>query len=261
MVFRRIEIAAIVASFAAIPTWVGAEPTNVEGLKSPKLTVATESESEAVEDRATKNSSEAPGVGLPPPTPYVRVNVGSADTRDVSCGCIRSDSAGPTPLALAPDHVGLTTSASPSLFWHIDALPGEEVELVFAITRDQTEPLAEIPLEIPSKIGIQRLRLAELNIELEPEIEYMWSISIVSDAENPSSNPVSTRYIRRVSRPEALATGSLDGENLAKAGLWYDALEAMSDDIDADPGDSRSRFLRSAMLRQAKLDPAVGAGD
>jgi len=47
------------------------------------------------------------------------------------------------------------------------------------------------------------------------------------------------------------------GVEFAQAGIWYDALEALSDDVDAHPGDRKARFLRSALLRQVNLDAAV----
>jgi hypothetical protein len=130
--------------------------------------------------------------------------------------------------------------------------------LIFTITDDKSvTPLAEIGLDAPSGAGIQRLRLADHGIELDPEVEYMWSIALVTDADNRSQDVVSTGFIRRVVRPEALAAGSRDGVDFAQAGIWYDALEALSDDVDDHPGDRKARFLRSALLRQVKLDAAV----
>jgi hypothetical protein len=182
-----------------------------------------------------------------------------APARDrVGAGITRGATAQAIPLALAPAHVGLTVSASPSLFWHIDAAPGEGVALIFAITDDTSvTPLAEVALDAPSGAGIQRLRLADHGIELAPDTEYMWSIALVANADNRSEDVVSTGFIRRVARPEALAATSQDGVDFAQAGIWYDALEALSDDVDDRPDDRRARFLRSALLRQVKLDAAV----
>ena len=60
-----------------------------------------------------------------------------------------------------------------------------------------------------------------------------------------------------MARPEALAAEPQDGVDFAQAGPWYDALEALSDDVDDRPNDRKARFLRSALLRQVKLDAAV----
>ena len=39
----------------------------------------------------------------------------------------------------------------------------------------------------------------------------------------------------------------------AEAGIWYDALEAVTDLIERSPGDSKSLGYRAALLRQVGL--------
>ena len=83
-------------------------------------------------------------------------------------------------------------------------------------------------------------------VPLEPEI---------TEQLPNTSNPAG--FIRRVARPKALAAESRDGVDFAQAGIWYDALESLSDEVDDHPNDRKARFLRSALLRQVKLDAAV----
>jgi hypothetical protein len=45
---------------------------------------------------------------------------------------------------------------------------------------------------------------------------------------------------------------------LAGRGLWYDALTALQDALDASPGDPRLEAERSALLDQGGLDGGVG---
>jgi hypothetical protein len=202
--------------------------------------------------------SKPPAVDAHPPLLYQPPLRGAPARDRVGAGITRGSTAQPTPLALAPEHVGLTVTASPSLFWHIDALPSEEVALIFTITDDSSvTPLAEIDLDAPSGAGIQRLRLTDHGIQLAPEVEYMWSIALVTDANNRSADIVSTGFIRRVARPKALTTESQSGVEFAQAGIWYDALESLSDDVDDHPEDRKARFLRSSLLRQVELDAAV----
>jgi hypothetical protein len=261
LVPRPAANAVIIAILIAMPVLVVSESTAGEDQEQSALVVASatgKSDSEHTEKGEPAAVGRAPDVDAPPPAPYVRTRFGTPDPEEVGSGIKRSASAGPTPLALAPGPVALTISESPSLFWHIDALPGEGVRVMFTITDDRAiEPLKEITLATPSKAGIQRLRLVELGIELEPEINYMWSISVVSNAESDSNDDVSTRYIRRVQRPQALDAGSQDGLELAEAGIWYDAFEAMSNAVDDHPDDKRSRSLRNALLREARLDAAA----
>ena len=277
---RSIEIAVLVGTLLATQTLVAAEPAAASNQTEPAAAsnqaepaAASEWDSELIvvaeasgasdpdDDAAPQPSqvvSTPPTVGTQLPVLYQPPRRGAPARDRVGAGITRGATAQPTPLALAPDHVGLTVSASPCLFWHIDAPPGEGVALIFAITNDTSiAPLAEVGLDAPSGAGIQRLRLADHGIELAPETEYMWSIALVADADNRSEDAVSTGFIRRVARPEALAAESRDGVDFAQAGIWYDALEALSDDVDEHPDDRKARFLRSALLRQVKLDAAV----
>jgi hypothetical protein len=262
MVSRSIEIAVFVGTLIAAQTLAAAEPADTSDPESELIVIAEAAVAgdpgDAAVPQPSQVVSEPPTVAARPPLLYQPPRRGAPARERVGAGITRGATAQPTPLALAPDHVGLTVSASPSLFWHIDAVLGEGVALVFTITDESSvTPLAEVGLDAPSKAGIQRLRLADHAIELKPEVEYMWSIALVTDADNRSSDVVSAGFIRRVARPAALAAESRDGVDFAQAGIWYDALEALSDEVNTHPNDRKARFLRSALLRQVKLDAAV----
>jgi hypothetical protein len=172
-------------------------------------------------------------------------------------GGLRGTRGLPKPLALVPAHVALTSSSSPSLFWWISATPPEGTTVVLTVATDEEpEPLAEIELVLPRRAGIQRVRLSDHGVELAPGIEYEWSISLGSDPASHADDQIANGYITRVADP-----GSLDGEprsvtTLAAAGLWYDALAAVSDEIQVRPADPRPRAARDALLEQAGLTEA-----
>ncbi len=180
-------------------------------------------------------------------------------------GGMRGVLALPTPLALAPAHLAHTVSDQPSLFWHIDAVPSRGSRLVFTlIDEDSIEPLAEVSLESPAQAGIQRIRLTDLGIHLEPEIEYEWSVALVPDPARRARDVISTGYLRRVGQPEELAEelanlapGRGGVDTYAALGLWYDALEAISDSIDSAPADPTLRGHRNALFRQGELELAM----
>jgi hypothetical protein len=81
------------------------------------------------------------------------------------------------------------------------------------------------------------------------------------DSDRWSRNPYAVGGIERVAAPEALesrlaAAGPAGRPHAyAELGLWYDALSAVSDMIDAAPGDPIPAEMRSALLSQ------VGLGD
>jgi hypothetical protein len=173
-------------------------------------------------------------------------------------GAMRGTRALPTPLALAPAHLAQTVSTRPSLFWHIDAVPSSGSVIVFTLMDEEgIDPLAEIALDPPAQPGIQRIRVADHGVTLEPGMEYEWSIALIPDRAHRARDIVSTSYIRRIDEPAELALRHPGVNTFAALGLWYDALESISDSIEADPADPDLRDQRNALLLQAKLDAAV----
>jgi hypothetical protein len=145
----------------------------------------------------------------------------------------------------------------PSLFWYIEELPPEEMAFVLTlIDGESIEPTLEAVLERPRALGIQRIRLADHGVKLASEREYEWSVALVVAPQHRSRDLVSTGYIRRVERPRAVGRGDARPavEIYADLGLWYDALEAASDAIDAAPGDTALIRQRDALLRQAGIE-------
>jgi hypothetical protein len=174
-------------------------------------------------------------------------------------GGVRGVAALPQPLALAPDHVAETLSASPSLFWHLDGVAPETARLVFTlIEADGVEPVAERELPLPAAPGIQRVRLSELGVSLAPDVEYAWSISLRPAGEDHAADLVSERYLRRVDA-SALAGREPSARAFAEQGLWYDALEALCDALELAPDDAELRAQRDSLLRQAGLEAALPA--
>jgi hypothetical protein len=160
------------------------------------------------------------------------------------------------PLTLAPEHVAQTVSASPALFWYIESVPPSTCELVLVVQdEDSVEPLAEIVLPTPKAAGIQRIDLGRLGIVLQPEVEYEWLVSVVPDASSHSTDLISNAYILRVAPPPDLPDRS--AWSYAERGIWYDALAAISNDVDAHPDDQKLREARNALLSQVGLGDAV----
>ena len=168
----------------------------------------------------------------------------------------KASAALPHPLALAPDHVAWTQNASPSLFWHIDGPVPETARIVFTlIVADGIEPLVERALPLPTDAGIQRIRLADFGVRLQPEVDYAWSVSLLT-GDDRSADVVSERSLRLVG-DEVLGGRPASARVFAELGLWYDAFEALSDALDDTPSDAELRAQRDSLLRQAGLEPAL----
>lgn len=179
-------------------------------------------------------------------------------------GGARGSSTDTSVLALVPDHAALTTRSQPSLFW-FQSKPAKARLEVTLVEPKKAKPLLALTSEVAKKGGIQRLKLADHKVELQLGVTYEWSIAIVPDAENRSQDVIAKGTIKRVAPPADLAQNIDSMEPLdraaayAQAGIWYDALEAVSNAIDANPADASLRAQRAALLQQVGLGQATAA--
>ena len=155
---------------------------------------------------------------------------------------------------LVPDHVGQTVSAQPELFWFIDGTPSNDMKLQFTLMdEDAIEPNVQKVISRPTKPGVHRIRLADHGVQLEPGLEYEWSVSLLVDPKEPAKDIVATGWIDRIDESaelqSQLAGGGSAANVYAKNSLWYDALSAAH-----ASGDGKAR---AALLRQVGLDEAA----
>jgi len=113
-----------------------------------------------------------------------------------------TDDAVLTLTVLAPEHVGLTTKEQPSLYWFQSKAVSTRFELTIT-EKKAVKPLLEARLEV-SNGGIQRLRLSDYKVSLAEDVEYRWSVAMVVDPENRSSDVVASGVIKRVKPTELL---------------------------------------------------------
>ena len=123
--------------------------------------------------------------------------------------------------------------------------------------------MLETRLPGPVQPGVHRIKLADHGIRLAPGVAYRWSVSVISDVNRRSRDILAGGVIERVEPPaglrEKLAQVPRDEYpfTYAAAGLWYDALDSISDLIEARPSDAQLQKQRSALLTQVGL-PEIG---
>jgi hypothetical protein len=173
-------------------------------------------------------------------------------------GSTRGPGTPPTLSALAPDHTGLTIQEQPSLYWYLSKPTSYPIE--FTIIDDRAiQPLIERRLSGSLQPGMQRVRLAEYGLRLSVDVLYRWSVALVVDPDNRSRDVIAGGAIERIAPPTELRAklaraGKTRAPYLyAEAGLWYDALAAISDLIDAAPNDQVLRQERASLLEQVGL--------
>lgn len=158
-----------------------------------------------------------------------------------------------TLLVLAPEHTGLTTAKQPVLYWYTSQDIGQPVELTL-IEQGAIDPLLEHSIPGPLAAGVQRVALADYGVTLKPDTDYQWFVSVIADPTQRSQDYAAGATIRRVAAdPQVMArlqsaTGDQQAFIFAEAGLWYDAIDALSQRADAT-----ARAQRRALIEQVGL--------
>lgn len=154
-----------------------------------------------------------------------------------------------TVSVLAPNETGFTTHDKPTIYWYVSETLNTPVELTLTTTeplKDAVPPALEITLQPPIAKGVHALRLGDHGVTLKPGVEYQWFVAVVSNPAQRSSDVVAGGAIKRV-EPAAYA----------QDGLWYDAIDQLSQRISANPADQRLRQQRAALLEQVGLREAA----
>jgi hypothetical protein len=92
---------------------------------------------------------------------------------------------------------------------------------------------------------------------------YKWSVSLVRDAAQRSYDVLTAGTIERVELPNELRRQRIQENTMtsarlyATAGLWYDAIAALSELINTKPQDPTLRQQRAAVLEQEGLTAAA----
>lgn len=158
---------------------------------------------------------------------------------------------------LAPaDQAGLTAKPAPTLYYFLSRPSRWPLDLAIAAP-GQPAPLLDVAIPAPTAAGIYPVSLGRLGVRLQPGIDYTWSVSVVIDPHAWSHNVVATAAI--VFDPNMAASiadvPKANAADLARAGLWYDAVAAA-----ADAPARAGRPALDALLRQVGLE-AVAAAD
>jgi len=172
-------------------------------------------------------------------------------------GGIRGGDA-PAIYVLVPDHVGLTKDEQPSLYWYLSKTT--TLPLVFTLLDTRAiKPMLETPLKPPTQSGVQRISLKDkdFGVKFEPGVQYKWYVTMALGPESSSRDIVAGGTIEHISLSEKIILcEGLNGNtvnDLAKCGLWYDAIAMISEMIDQAPDDRKLRKQRASLLQQVGL--------
>ena len=163
-----------------------------------------------------------------------------------------------TVSALVPDHTGLTSQEQPSLYWFLSQPTSHPIELT-VIEAQAVKPILETHVTQAGQPGVQGVRLADYGVRLKTGVLYQWFVAVVADPEQRSRDIIGGGEIERVDLDKALKTKLEEGSKAdaprryAEAGIWYDALAAISERIAAAPTNADLKKQRASLLRQVGL--------
>lgn len=190
--------------------------------------------------------------------PYQTPVVSAQGTRVV----VDEQEPGKDPLylsVLSPDHIGLTMFEQPALFWFIAQLTSQPVD-VMIMDEGNTQIHLDVRMLPPIRPGIHKVDLKDYGIRLQLNTTYQWKI--VLQGLNPGESHTTKGWIMRVSPSANLATlanlpsiNATPTEPLLEAGLWYDAIWALSERLHTDPTDTLALTQRANLFEQVGLLP------
>ncbi len=191
-------------------------------------------------------------------TVYVPPSRGAPGVR--TGGGTRGRADAPRIAVLAPDHVGITTRAQPTLAWYLSG--DTDAPIVVTVIEDTgVEPLVEAPLPGPHRAGVHLVDLASLGVTLKEGTTYDWSVSLVLDPDARDADVVAggALELRPVTSElaQALAGPGPAYRALARNGVWYDAIADLSSAIAAAPADASLRAERASLLEQVGVGAAA----
>lgn len=225
----------------------------------------------AAKKSAEKANAQKPTTAAPSPFTYKPPMRGAPATR--VGGGTRSAGVALTLNVLAPGETGYTTQEQPTIYWFVSEAVNSPVELTLISNESlqaASKPLLEITLQPPLAKGIHALRLADHGIKLKPDVEYQWFVAVVRNPAQRSNDTIAGGTIKRVADSDAVQSRLKQTSQAqwpavyAEAGIWYDAIDQLSQQISADASNRQLRQQRAALLEQVGLRSAAafdrGAG-
>lgn len=201
---------------------------------------------------------------------YAPPQVG-APTRRVGGGT-RGTSDMPLLSVLGPESIGYTSNAQPTLYWAISRLVKYPVEIMLVESNpaslEAMQPLLETQVKL-EHAGIQKISLKEHGIKLKIGVEYEWFVALVRDNKRRSQDVITSGVLKRIEVDKVVAekikmADSDDIVNVyAASGLWYNAIERLSNQIEQVNIKAEKlalRHTRANLLEQVKL-PQIAALD
>ena len=165
-------------------------------------------------------------------------------------------------VVFAPDHTGLTTKEQPTLYWYASEPVLSKLELTIINDKD-IDPELEQMVAKTSTAGIQSIDLAKTKTRLIAGLEYRWFVSAVADKAQRSNDIVASGTIQRIIPDTELKKSIATADDSAlitiytKEGIWYDAIDSLTQMARKHPENADLHEQHAAILEQVGLQSAA----
>jgi hypothetical protein len=158
---------------------------------------------------------------------------------------------------LAPEQTGWTSKDRPKLFWYLSRPVNARVEFTVS-GENSVRPLIEKTISARAEAGIHSFDLATQNAKLAPHVEYRWSVALVTDDAQRSTDVVSSGAVLYMppagdGRSQFGAAREESPSAYASNAYWYDDVERLSPDLENPPSRHAVAEARIGILEQANL--------
>jgi hypothetical protein len=229
--------AIVILPFILVPHYASAQPTTAP---------------------STQQTETAPGDGVASARRPIRVLRTPPSTAGPGEGTAASRGGKdlPPPVLFAePESAGITISPNPVLYFYVPKATKSSALVTLSDPEENTTlGRQKFPDGFP-KAGIYRVQISDLKQPLKPEHVYTWTVSIRAPEGDNAHNAVSLALVRY--QPNAELSAKLSGMGpeerarvLGENSIWYDAIAALSEAIDANPSDQFLRAERTRLLSE-----------
>ena len=165
---------------------------------------------------------------------------------------------------LAPTHVGRTSKAQPVIYWYLSDPVNSPID-VFVSSADDRDAFLDITLEPPIDAGVHRVALGEHGVHLAVGRRYKFNVFLRGTGDGLQSSAAIALIERVRARLDSTRADSARqpvelANTYAQDGLWYDAMQAVSDHVEQGTDTRRAREIRAQLLEQVGL-PSVAEYD
>lgn len=194
----------------------------------------------------------------PPPEQPAPQSTTSGGSRPIVGTCLKYPKQSPPFTAIASlRSVGFTPHDRPTVWVYIP--PTDAKMLEFSLFDQNRQGIYQIPIAIENQTGFIPISLPSSAPALNQNQPYYWTVALVCDAEQRTNDWITGGWIQQRSIDSVLqhqlkqATLTEQIRLTAKAGYWYEAVDAYLRSQQADPNDPQFCTLWADLLETGNL--------